>query len=311
MLRNGVLLLGAVFFAVLGLVEVTYHRFPVVEVLLLGVLLLIPVALLVLAGFLFANGARMFRREGRSLGNMLSAVAGVGLVGLVVVTVLLARADTTAVTAVALLLFLLAGYVAAVYVVFLGYAVIYSRGRVPARVDVLVVLGSGLIRGQVPPLLRGRLDRAITAYRASEAAGTTPVMIPSGGQGADEPRAEGDAMAEYVIGQGIPAERVFPETRSRNTLENLRFSKEVAADAGVVGTELIVTSDYHVMRTAMLARSIGSDAEVIGGRTAAYYVPSAFLREFVAVIAAHKILHAVAVVGIIGLWLVLLTGLTR
>ena len=43
-----------------------------------------PLAALVLAGFLIANGLTMVRREGRSLGHLLSLVAGLAMVAVVV-----------------------------------------------------------------------------------------------------------------------------------------------------------------------------------------------------------------------------------
>jgi uncharacterized SAM-binding protein YcdF (DUF218 family) len=55
-----------------------------------------------------------------------------------------------------------------------------------------------------------------------------------------------------------------------------------------------VTSDYHVLRTASLARRIGVEAQVVGSRTARYYVPSAFIREFVALIVENRRVSIVA-----------------
>lgn len=313
MLRNGVVLLAAAFFTVLAVVDVSYHRFPVVEVLLVGVFLALPLALLVLVVFLVANGIRMFRREGRSLGNLLSLVAGVAVTALAVVSVVVVRSGNEVLIGAVLLPLLVAGYVAAVFVVFIVSAVVYGRTRVPDRVGAIIVLGSGLIEGKVPPLLRSRLDRALGVWRASGAAGVVPVLVPSGGQGADEPRAEGDAMAEYLVAQGVPAASVLPETRSTTTEENLVLSARVLDGAGVSPDDplLVVTSDYHVMRAAMLARSLGSPAQVAGARTARYYVPSAFLREFAAVLWAHRVGHLVAVVGIVALWVAVFTAVLR
>lgn len=41
------------------------------------------------------------------------------------------------------------------------------------------------------------------------------------------------------------------------------------------------------------ARRLKLDAEVVGARTARYYVPSAFLREFAAILKGHLLLHVV------------------
>ncbi|MGU3409739.1 YdcF family protein [Microbacterium sp. M1A1_1b] len=302
MLRNGVLLLGALFFGVLGVVEVVATRFPAVQVLLVGAILLFPVGVVVLAGFLIANGVRMFRREGRSLGNLLSLVVGFGLVVVIAALAVLLRSGSTFGEAAFLLVLAVAGYVGIVFLVFLLSALVYGHVDKPREADVVVVLGSGLVRGQVPPLLRSRLDKGIAVWRHSVARGRSTVMIPSGGQGPDESRAEGAAMAEYLVAQGVPETAVLPETRSTNTDENLRFSQRVQQDGGLTGSVVVATSNYHVMRAAMLARSIGSDAEVVGARTARYYVPSAFLREFVAVVAAHRVAHAVALAAVVAFW---------
>lgn len=50
----------------------------------------------------------------------------------------------------------------------------------------------------------------------------------SGGQGADEPRPEAEAMREYAMEKGYPAELVLTETQSKNTKENFLYSKRVA-----------------------------------------------------------------------------------
>ncbi|MFR1802561.1 MAG: YdcF family protein [Faecalispora jeddahensis] len=89
------------------------------------------------------------------------------------------------------------------------------------RVDYIVVLGSGLIDGKVPPLLAGRVDAALRyAARQKRKTGREPCLIMSGGQGADEPRPEAEAMREYAMEKGYPAELVLAETQSKNTKEN-------------------------------------------------------------------------------------------
>ena len=64
----------------------------------------------------------------------------------------------------------------------------------------------------------------------------------------------------------------------------------------------------------MIARDLGLDAQVVGSPTARYYVPSAFLREFVAVLVEQRAVHAVllGVPFVLGSVLLVLdlTGLT-
>jgi len=305
-LRNGVFLVAALGCLLLaGLVELDRSGPAQQSLVTLGALLAV-VLVGVLAVALIGNGVTMLRSEGRSLGNLLSLVAGVAILVLPVVAVALmtlpSRLDLPSVVdvllvAIGLLVAFGCFYAAATFAAFGLYSLVYSRYRHTKTPRAIVVLGSGLIRGEVPPLLRSRLDKALAVYRGAAADGPRPVLIPSGGQGADEPRAEGDAMAEYLLGQGVDVADVRPETASTSTRENLLLSREVQRADGREGATLVVTNDYHVLRAALLARSIGSDAQVVGSPTAAYYVPSAFLREYIAIMVEHRRLNAAAVLA--------------
>lgn len=113
-------------------------------------------------------------------------------------------------------------------------------------------------------------------------------MIVSGGQGDDEPVAEAVAMASYLTARGVPADRVLLEDRSRSTEENLLFSKEIMDRVRPGARATIVTSDFHVFRTALLARQLGLRGQATGARVAGYYRANAMLREFAAVFVRYR-----------------------
>lgn len=288
-LRTAVLLLVGAWFAWGAVLEFIAYFSPELQSLLGLVLLALPFSVLVLAGFLIRNGVQMVRREGRSLGNLLSLLAGVALLALPALAILLTMTLHPVGIGAAALAFFLSAQVGLSFLTFLIFTVTYARRGPRSGADAVVVLGSGLIRGTVSPLLASRLDRGQRAWAAQ---GAALPMIPSGGQGPDEPRAEAAAMAEYLAEQGVPAERVLPEDRSRTTEENLRFSREIAdrgLPAGATpGHLLVATNNYHAPRAALLSRRLGVDADVVGGDTAGYYVPSAYLREFAAVMMMHR-----------------------
>ena len=108
-------------------------------------------------------------------------------------------------------------------------------------------------------------------------------------------------MADYLVEHGVPAADVVAETEARTTEENLALSRRLALDHGRPGHLTVVTSDYHVARASLLTLRAGMDAEVIGSRTARYFVPSAFLREFVAVLSYHLRLHLVLLLPAVAL----------
>lgn len=307
MLRNGVFLIAAILFAALTPLLLLIEAVPVVaEYLVVAALLLVPLAILALGGALLVNGVQMMRREGRSLGNLLSLFVGILVLVLPTVVVVLfvgvgdgsngSRPVNQYGTAPAELIVLITAYIAAAFLAFALYSVVYARIRIAVVPEVIVILGSGLIDDEVPPLLASRLDRGLAVYRAEREAGRSPLLVPSGGKGSDETRAEGAAMAEYLLANGARPENVHPETASRNTRENLELSRALLGTLGLHGPVLVVTSDYHVLRAATLTRRLGIPAQVVGARTSAYFVPSAFLREFAAVLVEHRWLHLTACV---------------
>lgn len=295
MLRNGVFLTAAVVFGVLGGLSVAAQHSPV-ALLVLGLLALaLPISVVVFGVALIVNGVTMLRKEGRSLGNQLSLIAGVLVFALPVASVLVTLWFGVVGLSVAGLIALASAYASAAFVSFALYSVVYGRMRHRIAPTAVVVHGAGLrADGTVTPLLRGRLDRALLAWRAELARGNRPVLVPSGGQGGDEVRSEAAAMGEYLAEQGVPAQDLLLEDRSTTTRENIERSAVLLRETDRVGPMLLVTSDYHVLRTASLARRLGVDAQVVGARTARYYVPSAFLREFVALLVEHRWVTVVA-----------------
>ncbi|WP_030230884.1 YdcF family protein [Streptomyces sp. NRRL S-350] len=264
----------------------------VVEVVA-GVIILLPaVGTVALVWFLLSNGVTMIRKEGKRPANLLSLLAGIGIIAVVA---LLGAAIVTG----SRLLAVLAGtavlvvlYISFLFVCFVGYAFLYSRHRPRRNVHFVVVLGSGLIGGErVPPLLASRLDRAREAYEKQVARGNPPVLITSGGQGPDEKLPESHAMAAYLIERGFPAERIEREDRSRTTEENLLFSKAIMEQAEPDYRCVVVTNNFHAFRAALLARKTGVNGHVLGSPTARYYLPSATIREFAAVFLAHKVVN--------------------
>lgn len=307
-LRIAALGLLAAWFGLSGALEISaYLGAPAAWVVPLA-LLLLPFSVLVLAGMLIRNGLQMLTREGRSLGNSLSLLAGLALVAAPVASVLLVASVHPVGVGLAVLVLAGSAVLGVEFLVFYVFARLYERR--PARPDPrgVVVLGSGLVDGRVPPLLASRLDRGVDALHRMGGPDAGVAIVPSGGQGPDEPCSEGAAMGEYLVEHGVPAAAVLPETRAADTEQNLRFSLALLRDRRPDrdGQLLVVTNGYHVPRTALLSRRIGVDADVVGAPTARYFVPSAFIREFVAVLRMHLVLQVV--LAVLGLGLALGAG---
>lgn len=292
--RNGVLLLIALHSSIGTLAHLVSATLPLGDLLVLVGTGLALLGVLVLGVFLIWNGLTVVRKEGRSLGNLLSALAGLALLGAPVGSAALVLTLTPWGLGAGVLLALLSLHAGLAFLVFLCASIPYQLFPQQLETSGIIIHGSGLIHGQVPKLLRSRLDRAVAERERLLDAGLDPLLVPSGGRGEDEPRAEGEAMAEYLRQEsGIPAERVREETESRTTRENLVFSHQILDEAGHQGPYVVATSRYHAFRAALLARSLGYADQAIGGPTASYYVPSATLREFLAILSYRKLWLAV------------------
>ena len=123
--------------------------------------------------------------------------------------------------------------------------------RTPERLDWIVVLGCKLINGRPGRTLTRRLNAALACYRQHPEAR----LMVCGGKGEDEARSEAEAMAKFLVEQGLCPEEITLEDTSRTTAENLRnfLALTGAADAAVA----VVTSDFHMGRALNLARQEG------------------------------------------------------
>ncbi len=161
------------------------------------------------------------------------------------------------------------------------------RHRVPAGRDAIIILGCWFRPdGTLPPLLRGRADRAIEYWRENrEETGREAYFICSGGQGKDETMPEAEAIRAYLISRGIPEQRILTETKSKSTRQNLLFSRRVMEEHGLPLRCVYATTNYHVFRSGMLAARAGLDAEGISSRTKWWFWPNAFIRECAGLVA--------------------------
>ena len=159
--------------------------------------------------------------------------------------------------------------------------------------DFVIILGCQIDKkGGLLPLLRGRTDRAIRfAWEQEMDTGKSVTYIPSGGQGANEVISEGSAMELYLLTHGADNYEVFAEKKSRNTHENFAFSKRIIDDLHPGAKIAFVTTNYHVLRSGIIARYEGIDAQGIASKTKWYFWPNGAVREFFAILAMHKKTH--------------------
>lgn len=151
-----------------------------------------------------------------------------------------------------------------------------ARTDAPDDCEYVIVLGAGL-KGDVPTLsLRNRLDAALEWLEAH----SDCVAVVSGGQGPGENMPEGEAMGIWLEARGIEPERIIVEDKSTSTMENLENSFALIREAGGEpdGNCAIITSEYHLCRAKLMARSLGVEAWGVAAHTS---WPSLMLNYFI------------------------------
>lgn len=137
-------------------------------------------------------------------------------------------------------------------------AILAGTPNPAAPAPTLLVLGAAQYNGHPSPLFRARLDEAARLYRDG---GVTRIVV-SGGIGDGDHQAEGSVGRRYLLEHGVPARVVRAETRSRDTVQNLRYSRALLP----AGRVRIVTDDAHAPRAVALARALGLDADAAATR---------------------------------------------
>lgn len=144
-----------------------------------------------------------------------------------------------------------------------------------AGLSYIVVLGAQMKENGPSVALQRRLDRAYDYLVENP----DTLCVVSGGQGSNEPVSEAQGMRDYLMKRGIEETRIIMEDQSRDTQQNLAFSRKLIPDE--VKKVGIVTSNFHVYRSVQLAKRQGfPDAEGFGATSGIYFLPNNMLREF-------------------------------
>ena len=124
------------------------------------------------------------------------------------------------------------------------------------EVAAIIVLGSGTVAGKPTPTLAKRLDTAAPLIDSQK----STLVITSGGIGFGQTRSEAYIMATYLYDTyDIPLKHILQEGQSTSTAENLIYSQEILVAKGISikAPIAIVTSDFHIIRAANIARHQG------------------------------------------------------
>ena len=128
---------------------------------------------------------------------------------------------------------------------------IYTTETVPTD-RVAIVFGAAVYGNErLSPVLRDRMDTAITLYHD----GKVEKILVSGDNSTLEYN-EPDAMKEYAIQRGVPADDIQPDYGGRRTYDTCYRAREVFQ----LDSAILVTQQFHLPRAIFTCRRLGIDA---------------------------------------------------
>jgi uncharacterized SAM-binding protein YcdF (DUF218 family) len=164
---------------------------------------------------------------------------------------------------------------------FQGMVLHYMERPLPnMKYDYLIVLGTGNRSNTTKKRVNKALSYASKHHEIK--------IITSGGRGKGEKVSEAKAMSQLLKAGGINSNRIFLEENSRNTFENIKFSKEIlkTLEGENFATKkiVIVSSDFHIFRSLVIAQGFGLNAFGLPSQSSFYFKLNAMVREYFAFI---------------------------
>lgn len=149
-------------------------------------------------------------------------------------------------------LLLLPGFFLMLYLLSLLYIGLHVYDTTAEKSDVIVVLGAlSQYKNEPNPCLVQRVKKAAAVQKN----GYAPRMIMSGGVDRLGEESQAELMKKLAVSYGVKREYILTENKSKNTYENLLFTKEILKENNFRSI-IIISDPYHLPRAGLIARSL-------------------------------------------------------
>lgn len=120
------------------------------------------------------------------------------------------------------------------------------------KADAIVALGASQWNGEPSPVLKARLDHALSLYENNLA----DKFILTGGIGRGEKISESQAGKDYLIQKGVDGQNIFIEENGRTTLQSLKEVKNILSKQNF-NSAVLVSDGFHSFRLEKMAVDLG------------------------------------------------------
>ena len=128
--------------------------------------------------------------------------------------------------------------------------------------DAIVVLGAAQYVGRPSPVLRARVDHAVSLWKR----GLAPTLILTGGTGVGDTTSEAAVARKYAMSRGVPDRAIVVEIKGRTTSESMRAVARIMDDREQHSV-ILVSDPFHMLRLSILARRFGLEPYTSPTRT--------------------------------------------
>jgi uncharacterized SAM-binding protein YcdF (DUF218 family) len=148
----------------------------------------------------------------------------------------------------------IAAVIALLWLVSVGAVLTWALEDDARKADAIVVMGAAQYQGKPSPVLRARLDHALALWQR----GLAPRMLLTGGTGEGDTESEAAASRVYVMNHGVPDTAILLENEGRTSAQSLRSAIALLHARGL-GTAVVVSDPFHMLRLEILGRRYGID----------------------------------------------------
>jgi uncharacterized SAM-binding protein YcdF (DUF218 family) len=144
----------------------------------------------------------------------------------------------------------------------LGAVMLWEQRDEARAADAIVVMGAAQYDGRPSPVLKARLDHAVSLWEHHLA----PRLVLTGGMGDGDTTSEAAVGRRYAVKHGVPDSAILTEARGRTTAESIQL---VAAMLDTLPRRdvILVSDPFHMLRLSILARRFGLSPRTSPTRT--------------------------------------------
>ena len=147
-----------------------------------------------------------------------------------------------------------AGTIATLWLASAGAVLTWALQDDARKADAIIVMGAAQYQGRPSPVLRARLDHALSLWQR----GLAPRLLLTGGTAEGDTASEAAVSRAYVMNHGVPDSAILLENEGRTSAQSLRTAVDLL-HARELRTAIVVSDPFHMLRLELLGRRYGID----------------------------------------------------